>query len=88
MIIENYIYPIHPINRIDRINPISKIYNMEKTILLMKKRVDITLDVDICEVLEQMRSEPEFKPALSQVVNSLLKSHPKIIKRLKKNGKG
>ncbi|MDO8517583.1 MAG: hypothetical protein Q7S33_05660 [Nanoarchaeota archaeon] len=50
----------------------------------MKKRADITLDVDICEVLEKMRSEPEFKPSLSQVVNSLLKSHPKIIKRLKK----
>lgn len=72
----------------NRINPISKIYKAEKIEVLMKKRADITLDVDICEVLEQMRSEPEFKPALSQVVNSLLKSHPKIIKRLKKNGKG
>lgn len=67
-----------------RINPISKIYKQDLCLVNMKKRADITLDVDICEVLEKMRSEPEFKPSLSQVVNSLLKSHPKIIKRLKK----
>jgi len=71
----------------DRTNTISKIYKQDLHISNMKKRADITLDVNICEVLEQMRSEPEFRPPLSQVVNSLLKSHPKIIKRLKKNGK-
>jgi len=53
----------------------------------MKKRADLTLDSEICEILEQMRSESDFRPPLSQVVNSLLKTHPKIEKRLKKNGK-
>lgn len=78
---------ITPINGIDRINTISKIYKMGKTILLMKKRADVTLDEDICNVLEQMRSEPQFKPSLSQVVNKLLETHPEVKKRLKNKRK-
>lgn len=71
----------------NRINPTSKIYKSESTLKKMKKRADLTLDSEICEILEQMRSESDFRPPLSQVVNSLLKTHPKIEKRLKKNGK-
>ena len=42
-------YPIYPINRMDRINTINKVYKQDLHISNMKKRADITLDVDLCE---------------------------------------
>lgn len=53
----------------------------------MKKRVDVTLDSNVCEVIEKMRLDSSFKPSRSEVINSLLKSHPKLKKRLEKDGR-
>ena len=63
----------------------SKIYKCQKVLVIMKKRVVLTLDADIVENIEKMRSHERFKPPFSQVVNSLLKEQIK--KELKKNGK-
>ena len=49
-----------------------------------KKRVDITLDIEIVEAIEKLRSEEKFNPPLSQVINSLLKSNKEVKKRLSK----
>lgn len=54
---------------------------------MSKKRLDITIDSEIYDALEQIRFEPRFRPSLSEIVNSLLKSHPEIKKKLKKNVK-
>lgn len=73
----------YPIYRIYRIYRISNIYNENHLNFCMKKRVDVTLDEDVCKILEQIRSEPQFRPSLSEVINSLLKTHPEIKKRKK-----
>lgn len=63
----------------------NKIYKCQNVLVIMKKRVVITLDSDIVESIEKMRSHERFKPPFSQVVNSLLKEQIK--KESKKNGK-
>jgi len=51
---------------------------------MFKKKVNITIDNDLCEVIEDIRSEEKFKPSFSQVINDFLKEIPDIKKRLKK----
>ena len=81
---EIFIYPIYPINGMSRMG---NIYKQGNIYIKMKKRVDITLDVNIVEAIEEMRSKEKFKPPLSQVINSLLKENKEVKKRLKNNGK-
>lgn len=82
---DRFISRIHPIYGMNRIYPIRKIYKHERTILVMpKKRVDVTIDSDVHEIIEDIRSKEKFKPSFSQVVNSLLKEHPEIKKILNK----
>jgi len=50
----------------------------------MKKRVDITLDADICVVIEQIRSEAAFAPSRSKIINDLLRKQTEIKRRLNK----
>lgn len=60
----------------------SNIYKQKEFYVEMKKRVDITLDVEVVEALEKMRSEEKYKPPLSQVINSILKENKDVKKRL------
>jgi len=64
---------------------ISNLYKQEKiNSNMFKKKVNITIDNDLCEVIEDIRSEEKFKPSFSQVINDFLKEIPDIKKRLKK----
>lgn len=54
---------------------------------MVKKRVDITIDSEIYQVIEEICSEERFKPSISKVINSFLKENQEIKKRLKNNGK-
>ncbi len=85
MEIDRFISNINITYAINTINNTDKIYKYPKELIIMKKRVVLTLDADIVESIEKMRSHERFKPPFSQVVNSLLKEQIK--KELKKNGK-
>jgi hypothetical protein len=51
---------------------------------MVKKRVDVTIDLDLYKAIEEIRSKEKFKPPFSQVVNSLLRENLGIKKRLNK----
>jgi len=84
-IIEMFINEMYyVINRMDRINRISKIYKQKNIYLKMKKRADVTIDSEVHEIIEKIRSKEKFNPPFSQVLNSLLRESPEIKKKLKK----
>ena len=50
----------------------------------MKKRADVTIDSEIYDIIEKIRSNEKYNPPFSQVLNSLLKENPEIKEKLKK----
>jgi hypothetical protein len=60
------------------------IYKPENVILIMSKRgVGVTLDVDVVEAIKDLQNSSRGAK-FSPLVNSLLREHPEIKKRLKK----
>ncbi|MEK6823904.1 MAG: hypothetical protein AABY06_02605 [Nanoarchaeota archaeon] len=51
-----------------------------------KKGVGVTLDNDVIEAIKEIQSNSRGAK-FSPLVNSLLREHPEIKKKLKKNGK-
>lgn len=62
------------------------VYKQENHTLLMKKGVGVTLDVDVVEAIKEIQSNSRGAK-FSPLVNDLLREHPEIKKRLKKNAK-
>jgi len=62
------------------------IYKQQNTILLMKKGVGITLDVDVVKAIKKIQSNSRGTK-FSSLVNDLLREHPEIKKLLNKNNK-
>lgn len=62
------------------------VYKQESNVLLMKKGVGVTLDVDVLEVIKEIQSNSRGAK-FSPLINDLLREHPEVKKRLKKNGK-
>ena len=64
------------------------IYKSENALNIMsdKKGVGITLDNDVIEVIKEIQNNSRGAK-FSPLVNDLLREHPDIKKRLKKNGK-
>lgn len=61
------------------------VYNTENSLIIMgcKKGVGVTLDNDVIEVIKEIQSNSRGAK-FSPLVNSLLREHPDIKKRLKK----
>lgn len=51
---------------------------------MSKKKVSITIDEDVCEIIDKIRSKEKFKPSFSQVINDFLKQILEIKRELKK----
>jgi len=61
----------------------SNVYKGQQTILIMKKGVGVTLDIDLVEAIKEIQSDSRGSK-FSPLVNDLLREHPEIKKRLKK----
>ena len=47
-----------------------------------KKRISVTLDSEVLEAIEKLRSKEKYSPSLSSVINSLLEQNKEVKKKL------
>lgn len=83
-----FISKINDNSSMSSIGSISNLYKQKNSYIDMsKKKVNVTLDVSLCDTISQIINKAEHKPSFSQVLNDLAIKGLINKKKEKKNGK-